>query len=236
MAPDVVCAGRSFDVPLSVLGKQGITLAGNISSEAFQPLRLHLVEDVTRVLANRWAFLRHRNAGGHLQQRSKIFPHYCAYGKAHTVWPVQRCKGRFLSFLFGQTVISWLHLIFMRFWNSLWAVFPSSWQDAPGSVIPCDTYIAHQDCDSVFWSPALLTVMPCSLAEASGWARAWGTARNPGHLGVFRACVGRGKERSWGWEAHGAGRAGWFNFSWRSGNEEERAASTLASEAIARLY
>lgn len=50
MAPDV--AGRSFDVPL-YLGKQGITLAGNINSEASQPLRLHLVEDVTHVLANR---------------------------------------------------------------------------------------------------------------------------------------------------------------------------------------
>lgn len=53
MAPAVVCAGRSFDVPLSVLEKRGIRLAGNINSEAFQPLRLHLIEDVSHVLANR---------------------------------------------------------------------------------------------------------------------------------------------------------------------------------------
>lgn len=52
MAPDV-CAGRSFDVPLSVLGERGIMLAGNSSSEALQPLRLCLVEDVTHALANR---------------------------------------------------------------------------------------------------------------------------------------------------------------------------------------
>lgn len=56
MAPAVVCAGRSFDVldvPLSVLEKRGIRLAGNINSEAFQPLRLHLVENVSHVSANR---------------------------------------------------------------------------------------------------------------------------------------------------------------------------------------
>lgn len=107
---------------------------------AIKLLRLHLV-DVTRVLANRWVFLRHHNAGGHLQHRNKTFPHYCADGKAQAGWPVQRCKGRFLSFWFEQAVISWLHLIFIRFSNSLRAVFPFSWQAARGYVIPCDKYI-----------------------------------------------------------------------------------------------
>lgn len=110
--------------------------------------------------------------GGTCSRGTKFFLHYCVYGKAQTVWPVQRCKGRFLSSLFEQAVISWLPLLFITFWNLLWAVFPS-WQEAPGYVIPCDTYIAHQDYGNMFWLPALLMVMSRSLAEAAGQARAW---------------------------------------------------------------
>lgn len=93
-------------------------------------------------------------------------------------------KNFFLSSLFEHAVISWLPLLFITFWN-LWAVFPS-WQEAPGYVIPCDTHIAHQDYGNMFWSPALLTVMLRSLAEAAGQARAWallltqGTWASPG--------------------------------------------------------
>lgn len=177
-------------------------LAGNSSSEALQPLRLCLAEDVTHALANRWVFLRHHSAGGHLQQRNKIFPHYCAYGKAQTVWPRQSHKGRFLWFLFEQAVISWLHLIFIRFWNSSWAVFPSSWQEAPGYVIPCDRYLAPWDHDRMFWSR-----FTHSYAEAAGWAGTWGIAFHPGHLQGSHGGEKKPKTMRRGGTQHGAG---WF--------------------------
>jgi len=34
------------------------------------------------------------------------------------------------------------------------------------------------------------------------------TASNPGHLGIFRACLGEEKERPWGWEVHSTEQGG----------------------------
>lgn len=105
MAPDVVCSERSFDVPRSVLGSKASHW------QVISTIKLlSLLGYILWLLLMSWLideFLRHQNAGGHLQQRSKTFPHYCADGKAQVAgWPVQRCKGRFLPFLFEQVGIS----------------------------------------------------------------------------------------------------------------------------------
>lgn len=206
MAPDVACTGRSFDVPWPIFGKQGLTLAGNISNKAAQSLRLHLV-DVTHVLANTWVSLRHHNADGHLQQRNKTFPHYCAAGKAQAGWPVQRCKGRFLSFLSEQAFISWLHLIFIRFSDSLRAVFPFPWQGAWGYVILCDMYLLTK-AGTVLFSP--FCCHPLHTRQDELWQGAPAHHRHPR---TFYPSVEEGNSMGmWGtW-----GRAGWLNFHWRS--------------------
>lgn len=86
--------------------------AGSTDSEASRPLRLHLAENVTNVLANGWTLLRHRKAGGNLQQKGKKIKSFLLH----------RCRGiesasceavygkTFLSF--GQAGIFWLYLIF----------------------------------------------------------------------------------------------------------------------------
>lgn len=206
MAPDVVCTGRSFDDPDPFWGSKA-SLAGNINNKASQPSRLCLV-DVIHVLANRWAFLRHHNAGGQLQQRSKTFPHYRADGKAQAGRPAQRCKGRFLSFLFEQAVISWLHLIFIRFSNSLRAVFPFSWQGARGYVIPCDKYILTKAGTVLFTQFCRHPLHKCQDELWHGRAPA-----HPRHPGIFYTCMGGEKSAGMGgtWC-----RAGWLNFYWRS--------------------
>lgn len=193
MAPDVVCTGRSFDVGGSIFGKQSLTLTGNNNNKASQPLRLHLVD----VLADRWVSLTYHSADGHLQQRNKTSPHYCADGKAQAGWPVHRHKGRFLSFLF---LISWLHLIFIRFSNSLrglYFLFP--WQGARGCVIPCDRYTLTQAGRGLF-SPFC-----CHPSLLPGGRKIHGDVRNVGQswwLHLYWRSFQWGGEGHWlqGWQ------------------------------------
>lgn len=96
----------------SILGSKASHWHSSINNKASQSLRLHLV-DVTHVLANRWVFLRQHYAGGHLQQRSKTFPLYCADEKAQAGWPVPRCKRRFLSLVWT----GWYFLVAFNFYK-----------------------------------------------------------------------------------------------------------------------